>query len=109
MTHESPRPTLGTLAAQVAPRLHSTPCGTCACGACNHQIRQAAARAGVRAPALAAAVAAQRPPAPPAAPPRPRRPLTSPVGTSATVTVDGRRTTLAEGLLAIAVRAHGRS
>jgi hypothetical protein len=88
---------------QAAGRVHTTTTGICRCGPCRHQIAGVARRHGVTAEALTAQLAASRPPVP-AAPARrtPSRPLTAAVGVSATVTVNGTRVSVAEGLLALA-------
>ena len=96
-------PTPADIAAVLAGKLHSGVNGhRCRCGACAHQVAQAARITGVPAAAIAAAVGTT--PAPTGRGPRTPAPLRSQVGVCATVTVDGVQLAPAAGLAALAAR-----
>ena len=96
-------PTPADIAAALAGKLHPGANGhRCRCGACAHQVAQAARITGIPAGAIAAAVGTT--PAPARRRPRPTAPLRSQVGVCATVTVDGVQLAPAAGLAALAAR-----
>lgn len=82
-------------------RLHQTPCGVCACGPCAHQVALAAQHFGQEPAAVREALLSAAKPTPPGPPPRPRRPLTAQIGATATMVVDGKQVSIAEGLAAV--------
>ena len=82
-------------------KLHrAAPGAVCRCGPCSHQLRAAEQRLGAPAGALRGWLTTKKPQR--VAPAPPRRPLTSSVGSSAHVVVNGERLPLVAGLSALA-------
>lgn len=90
-------------AAWAKPKLHKAATGTvCKCGPCALILHFAAKRFDLPIETVRTAVGISNGPTPPPVPPKPRRPLTGQLGANATIVVDGKRVSAAQGLLQLA-------